>query len=33
MCGPDTMMDAAESALAELGVPVEDIHAERFAWA
>jgi len=33
VCGPDAMMDAAESALAELGVPVEDIHAEPLRWA
>ena len=33
VCGPDAMMDTAESALAELGVPVEDIHAERLGWA
>jgi predicted ferric reductase len=33
VCGPDAMMDAAESALAALGVPVEDIHAERLGWA
>jgi predicted ferric reductase len=33
VCGPDAMMDAAESALAELEVPVEDIHAERLRWA
>jgi predicted ferric reductase len=32
VCGPDAMMDAAEWALAELGVPVEDIHAERMGW-
>jgi predicted ferric reductase len=32
VCGPDAMMDAAESALAELGVPIEDIHAERLGW-
>lgn len=33
VCGPGAMMDAAESALADLGVPVEDIHAERLGWA
>ncbi len=33
VCGPDAMMDAAEAALAALGVPVEDIHAERLGWA
>ncbi len=33
VCGPDAMKDAAESALAELGVPVEDIHAEPLRWA
>jgi predicted ferric reductase len=32
VCGPDAMMDAAESALAALGVPAEDIHAERLGW-
>ncbi len=30
--GPDAVMEAAESSLAELGIPVEDIHAERFGW-
>lgn len=30
MCGPDPMMDAAEAALIELGVPERHIHAERF---
>jgi predicted ferric reductase len=29
VCGPSPLMDAAERALADLGVPVEDIHAER----
>jgi predicted ferric reductase len=33
VCGPDAMMDATESALAVLGVPVEDIHGERLGWA
>jgi predicted ferric reductase len=30
ICGPDPMMDAAEEALAELGVPAERVHTERF---
>jgi len=30
ICGPDPMMDAAEAALVELGVPAERIHTERF---
>jgi predicted ferric reductase len=30
ICGPDPMMDAAESALIELGVPPERVHTERF---
>jgi predicted ferric reductase len=30
ICGPDPMMDAAETALAALGVPAERIHTERF---
>jgi predicted ferric reductase len=30
MCGPDPMMDAAEEALVELGVPPERVHTERF---
>lgn len=28
--GPDPMMDAAENALLELGVPGERVHTERF---
>lgn len=31
VCGPAPMMDAAESALLELGVPGERVHTERFA--
>ena len=31
ICGPTAMMDSAEAALAELGVPAEQIHSERFA--
>jgi len=31
ICGPDPMMDAVEKALLELGVPLDDIHSERFA--
>jgi len=30
ICGPDPMMDAAESALIGLGVPPERVHTERF---
>ena len=30
ICGPDPMMDAAEAALAELGVPADRVHTERF---
>lgn len=30
ICGPDPMMDAAEAALLELGVPPERVHTERF---
>jgi predicted ferric reductase len=30
ICGPDPMMDAAEVALIELGVPPERVHTERF---
>jgi len=30
ICGPDPMMDAAEAALLELGVPGERVHTERF---
>jgi len=30
ICGPDAMMDAAEAALIELGVPPERVHTERF---
>ena len=30
ICGPDPMMDAAEAALVELGVPAERVHTERF---
>jgi NAD(P)H-flavin reductase len=30
VCGPPRMMDAAELALARLGVPLGDIHSERF---
>jgi predicted ferric reductase len=30
ICGPDPMMDAAEAALIELGVPAERVHTERF---
>jgi predicted ferric reductase len=31
ICGPDAMMDAAEEALLAIGVPLDDIHSERFA--
>ncbi|HET7759340.1 MAG TPA: ferric reductase-like transmembrane domain-containing protein [Gaiellaceae bacterium] len=30
ICGPEPMMDAAESALVELGVPADRVHTERF---
>ena len=30
ICGPDPMMDAAQSALLELRVPAERVHTERF---
>jgi ferredoxin-NADP reductase len=30
ICGPDPMMDAAETALRQLGVPGERVHTERF---
>ncbi len=30
VCGPGPMMDLAEAALARLGVPLSDLHAERF---
>jgi ferredoxin-NADP reductase len=30
ICGPDPMMDAAEAALVNLGVPAERVHTERF---
>jgi predicted ferric reductase len=30
ICGPDPMMDAAEAALVELGVPPDRVHTERF---
>jgi predicted ferric reductase len=30
ICGPDPMMDAAEAALVEMGVPPERVHTERF---
>ncbi len=30
ICGPDAMMDAAQNALLELGVPDERVHTERF---
>jgi predicted ferric reductase len=30
ICGPSPMMDAAETALVELGVPAERVHTERF---
>ena len=30
ICGPDPMMDAAETALIELDVPPERVHTERF---
>jgi predicted ferric reductase len=30
ICGPPVMMDAVERALRSLGVPIGDIHAEKF---
>jgi predicted ferric reductase len=30
ICGPEPMMDAAEAALEEVGVPAERVHSERF---
>ena len=33
VCGPAAMMDATREALDELGVPEDQIHAERFALA
>jgi predicted ferric reductase len=30
ICGPEPMMDAAEAALVQLGVPAERVHTERF---
>jgi ferredoxin-NADP reductase len=30
ICGPEPMMDAAETALVQLGVPDERVHTERF---
>ncbi len=30
LCGPDPMMDATEGALAQLGIPAKNVHAERF---
>jgi len=30
ICGPDPMMDAAEAALLQLGVPGDRVHTERF---
>jgi NAD(P)H-flavin reductase len=30
VCGPPGMMDAVERALARLGVPLGDLHSERF---
>jgi predicted ferric reductase len=31
ICGPEALMDAAEDALVEIGVPAEQVHSERFA--
>jgi ferredoxin-NADP reductase len=33
ICGPGPMMDAAETLLASLGVPVSKYHAERYSFA
>jgi ferredoxin-NADP reductase len=30
ICGPEPMMDAAEAALVQIGVPAERVHTERF---
>ena len=30
VCGPDSMIDSVTDALVELGVPADDVHAERF---
>jgi len=30
ICGPDSMIDTVSDALVELGLPAEDVHAERF---
>jgi predicted ferric reductase len=32
ICGPDPMMDAVESALVEIGVPLNQIHSERYSF-
>lgn len=32
ICGPDPMMDAVETALTEIGVPLEQIHSERYSF-
>jgi predicted ferric reductase len=32
ICGPNAMLDAMEAAIPQLGVPVDRIHTERFAW-
>ena len=32
ICGPDVMMDAIESALSQLGVPLSKYHSERYSF-
>ncbi|MGP4094894.1 ferredoxin reductase family protein [Nonomuraea sp. KM90] len=32
ICGPNPMLDAMEAAIPQLGVPIDRIHTERFAW-
>jgi ferredoxin-NADP reductase len=32
ICGPNPMMDAVESALASLGVPLSKYHSERYSF-
>jgi len=32
ICGPDVMMDAIETALSQLGVPLSKYHSERYSF-